>query len=65
MIVPFPNNVREAAFSSAQQNNYIDQLVLGKLRTLNIEPSGLCTDSEFIRRAYLDADRNSASRGRD
>jgi hypothetical protein len=55
MAVPFPNKVRETAFTSAQQNNYIDKLVLDKLRALNIEPSGPSTDSEFIRRAYLDA----------
>ena len=28
--------------------------MLTKLETLNIEPSEQCTDSEFIRRAYLD-----------
>jgi hypothetical protein len=35
--------------------NFIDSLVLKKLRALNLPPSGLCTDAEFIRRAYLDA----------
>jgi hypothetical protein len=55
MVVPFPNKARDAAFASAQQNNYIDKLVLDKLKALNIEPSGLSTDSEFFRRAYLDS----------
>jgi Protein of unknown function (DUF1553)/Protein of unknown function (DUF1549) len=55
MAVPFPNKVRETAFTSAQRNNYIDKLVLEKLRTLKIEPSALSTDSEFIRRAFLDS----------
>ena len=32
----------------------IDGPVLRKLKKLNIEPSGLCTDSEYVRRAYLD-----------
>lgn len=34
--------------------NYIDKHVFAKLKTLSIEPSGLCTDSEFLRRVYLD-----------
>jgi hypothetical protein len=36
------------------ENNYVDRLVFAKLRHLRIEPSGLCTDAEFIRRASLD-----------
>ena len=35
-------------------NNYIDEHILAKLRTLRIQPSDLCSDSEFVRRAYLD-----------
>jgi Protein of unknown function (DUF1553)/Protein of unknown function (DUF1549) len=35
-------------------NNDIDRLVFAKLRQMRIEPSGLCTDAEFIRRATLD-----------
>src|SRR5213078_3402811 len=35
--------------------NYIDRHVFAKLRTLRVQPSELCSDSEFIRRAYLDA----------
>jgi hypothetical protein len=34
--------------------SYIDQLVDAKLKYLRILPSGLCTDEEFLRRAYLD-----------
>ncbi|MGB7347425.1 MAG: DUF1549 and DUF1553 domain-containing protein [Pirellulaceae bacterium] len=33
---------------------YIDQLVGKKLQQLRIEPSGLCTDEEFIRRVTID-----------
>lgn len=36
------------------ENNYVDKLVFNKLKMLNIPPSDLCTDQEFIRRAYLD-----------
>jgi hypothetical protein len=34
--------------------NYIDPLVAGKLHKLRIEPSGLCSDGEFLRRATID-----------
>ena len=50
------------ALSAATAKNYpkvnprtkIDGLVSQKLRKLGIVPSGLCTDSEFLRRASLD-----------
>jgi Protein of unknown function (DUF1549)/Protein of unknown function (DUF1553) len=35
--------------------NYIDHYVFAKLRTLRISSSRLCSDSMFLRRAYLDA----------
>jgi hypothetical protein len=41
-------------WSNPAENNYIDRFVFGKLKMLSIQPSGLCTDQEFIRRAYLD-----------
>jgi len=34
--------------------NFIDEFIFDKLDRMNIEVSGFCTDSEFIRRAYLD-----------
>jgi hypothetical protein len=34
--------------------NYIDEQIYAKLRTLRIEPSPLCSDATFVRRAYLD-----------
>ena len=34
--------------------NYIDELVGAKLKTMRINPSGLCTDEEFLRRVSLD-----------
>jgi hypothetical protein len=36
------------------ENNYVDKLVFAKLKMLSIPPSELCSDQEFIRRAYLD-----------
>jgi len=42
-------------FAKAARRNYIDDLVLKKLQALHIPPSPDCIDSEFIRRAFLDA----------
>jgi hypothetical protein len=36
------------------ESNYIDKFVFAKLKMLSIAPSGVCTDSEFVRRVYLD-----------
>ena len=52
---PLPNVLDATIFRSAVRHNFIDELVLNKLETLHIPPADLCTDSEFIRRAYLDA----------
>ncbi|MCS6849577.1 MAG: DUF1549 and DUF1553 domain-containing protein [Gemmataceae bacterium] len=32
----------------------IDRMIVDKLRKLNVVPSGLCSDAEFLRRAWLD-----------
>jgi hypothetical protein len=37
------------------ESNYIDRHVFAKLKTLRLRPSDLCTDTVFLRRAYLDA----------
>jgi hypothetical protein len=34
--------------------NYVDQHVFARLQALNIPPADLCSDHEFLRRAYLD-----------
>jgi hypothetical protein len=39
---------------SPPENNAIDRHVFAKLKMLSIPPSDLCTDAEFVRRAYLD-----------
>jgi hypothetical protein len=41
-------------WSNPPENNYVDTHVLGKLKLLNVLPSDLCTDQEFLRRVYLD-----------
>jgi hypothetical protein len=41
-------------WSRSRENNYVDKHVFAKLRSLRINPSELCTDTVFVRRAYLD-----------
>ena len=36
------------------ENNFIDHEVFAKLRLLRVNPSGLCGDDAFLRRAWLD-----------
>jgi hypothetical protein len=36
------------------EHNYIDTHVFAKLRQMNLLPSELCSDGDFLRRAYLD-----------
>lgn len=52
--VPFPNEVVETQFATLQTGSLIDRAVSQQLRELRLPPSPLCSDSEFIRRAYLD-----------
>ena len=49
---PFPYPLRDSAFTA--RSNYIDDAVNAKLKTLHIESSGRCTDSEFLRRVFID-----------
>ena len=41
-------------FPEIHTNNFIDEFVAAKLRKLNVRPSELSSDSEFMRRVYLD-----------
>jgi hypothetical protein len=36
------------------ETNYVDTHTFAKLKQMSIAPSDLCTDHEFVRRAYLD-----------
>ncbi|HEY3395615.1 MAG TPA: DUF1549 domain-containing protein [Lacipirellulaceae bacterium] len=44
----------EFQWQDVPANNYIDELVYEKLKRLRIQPSELCSDTEFIRRVSLD-----------
>lgn len=41
-------------WSQPEEGNYIDKNVFTKLRSLRMNPSALCSDTVFMRRAYLD-----------
>ncbi len=41
-------------FARPAENNFVDRLAWDKLQRLGIEPSELCDDATFLRRAYLD-----------
>jgi hypothetical protein len=51
LMVPRPG---EKVKNTQPQLNFIDKLVDAKLAKLNIAPSGLCDDAEFLRRVFLD-----------
>ena len=41
-------------WTNTEAFNHLDELVYEKLKRIRVQPSELCTDSEFIRRVYLD-----------
>ena len=43
-----------ADYAEAPRNNFIDDYVFAKLRRFSIQPSGLSSDQEFLRRVCLD-----------
>lgn len=51
LVIPYAEKVELASW---QSNNFIDELAAAKFRELGIEPSPLCDDATFIRRAFLD-----------
>lgn len=53
--VPRPNPVPAQLYDQLTHANFIDDHVYHKLAALNIEPSSPCTDSQYLRRVYLDA----------
>jgi hypothetical protein len=51
-LIPRPEKIEQ--YPSLPEYNFIDPLVWAKLRKLNIAPSELATDAEFLRRVFLD-----------
>ncbi len=54
LTVPFGRQLPADAYAQFQPRNFVDTLVLAKWQKLGIAPSPRATDSEFIRRAFLD-----------
>jgi len=52
--VPLDNELSPEVFTGAPRANFIDDLVLAKLESLNIPLSPVASDETFIRRAFLD-----------
>ncbi len=54
LTVPFLHPQSSSELANAPRNNFIDDLVLEQLQTLNLTPSPRCDDETFLRRAFLD-----------
>jgi hypothetical protein len=52
--VVVPRAGRIDPYPAVPENNFIDRLVFQKLHKLNIAPSELADDAEYLRRVYLD-----------
>jgi Protein of unknown function (DUF1553)/Protein of unknown function (DUF1549) len=52
--VPYENPLPAGTFAKADRRNSIDDLVVAKLERLNIPPSPICSDADYLRRASLD-----------
>jgi hypothetical protein len=53
-IIPQPQPKDGSEFPQQPVHNFIDEFVDAKLRKLNIHPGGLCSDADFLRRAFVD-----------
>src|SRR5205085_1051586 len=51
-VIPY---VESVLLTGWRNQNFIDELAAAKFRELGIEPSPLCDDATFVRRAFLDA----------
>jgi hypothetical protein len=51
-VLVLPNDSYE--WDGTPEANYIDTLVFNKLKKLHVLPSDVCTDEQFVRRAYID-----------
>ena len=51
---PKRNEAKTQTKDNPKANNFVDERVYEKLQQLQILPSELCTDEEFLRRAFID-----------
>ena len=54
VLIPLPGNVPDQVYQQLPRNNFIDDLVWRKLKSLGLTPSPPATESTFLRRVYLD-----------
>ena len=54
MTVPYPNDIPNQVFADAPRRNFIDELNLQQLETLQLSPSARCDDEAFLRRVTID-----------
>ncbi|MDB6069548.1 MAG: hypothetical protein JWL81_719 [Verrucomicrobiales bacterium] len=54
VLVPADKLLPEKAYQELPVRNFIDSLAYARFRELGLFPSGMCSDAEFLRRAYLD-----------
>jgi hypothetical protein len=52
--ITFLENVEGFVWNNPPEYNFVDKIAFEKLQQLQILPSDVCTDEEFLRRAYLD-----------
>ena len=52
--VPYGAKIDEEMLTQVEVRNFIDEMVLAKLKQLNLPPSPPADDASFLRRAYLD-----------
>lgn len=52
--ITFLEDVPGFVWNNPPEHNVVDTLVFNKLKTMQILPSELCSDDEFLRRVYLD-----------
>jgi hypothetical protein len=52
--IPLPGEVPAETYARLPRNNFIDEHVWAKLKSLGITPSEPCDDAKFFRRAHLD-----------
>lgn len=54
LTVPFPHQVPAEVYANSPRRNFIDELNLQQLESLQLRPSPRCDDQSFLRRATLD-----------
>ncbi|MDP1561984.1 MAG: DUF1553 domain-containing protein [Pirellulaceae bacterium] len=54
LTVPFPHQLPAEVYANSPRRNFIDELNLQQLESLQLRPSPRCDDESFLRRATLD-----------